>query len=119
MRYSRTGLANLVVTGDFNYPNIEWNLGCSIDSHPEAEDFCNILDDFFFIQKNMYAARDSRNPNLDKFLDIVLSAFDQRSPQIALKRRSRPPWINNEIIKLVRKKTRLWRLWFSGSVHEV
>lgn len=198
MQYSRTGLANLIVTGDFNFPNIDWNLVCFIDSM--AEDFCNILDDFVLIQKNMYATRDSRNPgslgsildlvltnndslvenvvvrpsafdsdhhpltfklhakmrrpdiarrkvycykradfqglqnllqsipwdlvtsdaciniSLDKFLDIVYFAIDQHIPQITLKRRSRPPWINNEIMKLVRKKKRLWkRLKSSGS----
>ena len=37
-------------------------------------------------------------------------------PQITLKRRSRPPWINNEVMKLVRKKKKLWkRLKCSGS----
>ena len=200
VQYSRTGLTNLIVTGDFNFPNIDWNLGCSIDSNSATEDFCNILDDFFLIQKNLYSTRDSRNPgsrgsildlvltnndflvenvvvrpnafdsdhhpltfklharmrrpdnvrrkvycykradfqglkdmlqsipwdvvtsdacintSLDLFLDTVFSAIDQYIPQIKLKRRSRPPWINKEIMKLVRKKKRLWkRLKSSGS----
>ena len=43
--------------------------------------------------------------------------MDQPKPQITLKRRPRPPWImNNEIMKFVRKKKRLWkRLKSSGS----
>ena len=74
VQYSRTGLANLIVTGDFNFPYIDWNLVCSIDSNPMAEDFCNILDDFFLIQKNMYATRHSRNPgSLGSILDLVLT----------------------------------------------
>ena len=39
VRYSRTGLSNLVVTGDFNFPHIDWNLGCPTKSDPETEDF--------------------------------------------------------------------------------
>ena len=46
----------------------------------------------------------------------MLCAVDQHIPQITLKRRSRPPWINNEVMKLVRKKKKLWkRLKCSGS----
>ena len=39
VKYSRTGLASLVVTGDFNFPNIDWSLGCSLNSYLETEDF--------------------------------------------------------------------------------
>ena len=77
VQYSRTGLANLIVTGDFNFPNIDWNLGCSIDSNSAIEDFCNILDDFFLIQKNLYSTRDSRNPGSPgSILDLVLTNND-------------------------------------------
>ncbi|XP_068684890.1 uncharacterized protein [Montipora foliosa] len=200
VQYSRTGLANLVVTGDFNFPNIDWNLGCSPNSNPETENFCNFFDDFFLIQENMHVTRDSSNPgslgnildlvltnndllveeevvrpnafdsghhpltfklhakmrrpdnvwrivycykredfqglknslqsipwdlvtsdvcintSLDTFLGILLSAIGEHIPRITLKRRSRPPWINNETMKLIRKKKRLWnRLKSSGS----
>ena len=36
-------------------------------------------------------------------------AIDQHIPLIILKKRSRPPWIDNDIIKLIRKKKRLWK----------
>ena len=46
----------------------------------------------------------------------MLCAVDQHIPQITLKRRSRPPWINNEVMKLFIKKKKLWkRLKCSGS----
>ena len=53
-KYSGTGLTNLVVVGDFNFPNIDWNLGCPTGSDPETVEFCNILDDFFLLQKNLH-----------------------------------------------------------------
>lgn len=62
-----------MVTGDFNFPNIDWNLGYSSNSRPESESFCNILDDYFLIKKNMHVTRDSRNPgSLGNILDLVL-----------------------------------------------
>ena len=41
-RCSRIGLSDLVVTSDFNYPNIDWNLGCPVVSDPDTEEFFNI-----------------------------------------------------------------------------
>ena len=86
VKYSRTGLANLVVTGDFNYPDIDWNIGCSLNSHPVAEVFCNILDDFFLIQKNMHVTRDSKNPgSLGNILDLVLTNNDSLVEEIVVR----------------------------------
>ena len=48
-KYSGTGLTNLVVVGDFNFPNIDWNLGCPTVFDPETVEFCNVLDDFFLL----------------------------------------------------------------------
>ena len=39
VKYSGTGLANLVVTGDFNFRDIDWNIGCSLNYYPAAEVF--------------------------------------------------------------------------------
>ena len=75
VKYSRTGLSNLVVTGDFNFPHIDWNLGCP--TKPDSEDFCNILDDFFLVQKNLHATRDLRNSGPSgNILDLVLTNND-------------------------------------------
>ena len=35
---------------------------------------------------------------------MLFRAIDHHIPQRTLKRRSRPPWIDNEIMKLIRKK---------------
>ena len=187
-KYSGTGLTNLVVVGDFNFPNTDWNLGCPTGSDPETVEFCNVLDDFFLLQKNLHVTRDTSNPgshgnildlvltndeflvddvlvhpnafdsdhhpltfklhvkktrprnaqckvycyrsgdfnglretlrtlpwdlvtsdtsidtSLDKFQDMLFRAIDHHIPQRTLKRLSRPPWIDNEIMKLIRKK---------------
>lgn len=46
---------------------------------------------------------------LDKFQDIFFRAIGHHIPQRTLKRRSRPPWIDNEIMKLISKKKKLWK----------
>ena len=46
---------------------------------------------------------------LVRFQDIFFSTVDQFIPQVMLRRRSRPPWISNEIMKFIRKKRKLWR----------
>ena len=47
---------------------------------------------------------------------MLFCAIDHHIPQRTLKRRSRPPWIGNEIMKLIRKKKKLWkRLKTNGS----
>ena len=47
---------------------------------------------------------------------MLFRAIDHHIPQRTLKRRSRPPWIDNEIMKLIRKKKKLWkRLKTNGS----
>ena len=76
--YSRTVLLNLVVTGDFNFPHIDWNLGCPTKRDLETEDFFfNILDDFFLVQKNLHATRDLRNSGpCGNILDLVLTNND-------------------------------------------
>ena len=199
-KHSRTGLSNLIVTGDFNFPNIDWYTGSPFRSDPSTEELCNILGDFFLIQKNMsptrglgltegnildlvltnneFLVRDvSVHPNafdsdhspltftlvaksnedqrmcrgkcaatrkrislacgrlyitdipwesvisdcpfedcLTRFPDMLFSAINQFIPQVTRRRRSRPPWISNEIMKLIRKKKKLWkRMKASGS----
>jgi len=192
-KYSETGLSNLVVTGDLNFPHVDWNLGCPTKPDPKTKDFCNILYDLFLVQKNLHATRDLKNPGplgnildlvltnndildedvvvhphafdsdhhpftfkfhadmrrpnniqrkaycykkadfkglqealqsipwnlvtcdncidtgLIKFQDLLFSAVNQHITQITLKRRSRPPWIRNDIMKLIRKKRKLWK----------
>ena len=186
-KVSRTGLSNLIITGDFNFPHIDWFTGRPLRYDPSTEEFCNLLDDFFLIQKKLHVTRDlcstnsqgnildlvlnnndflvrdvSLHPNtfdsdhypltftlhakvmrpkhvlrkvccykkayfnglretlqhvpwdsvisdcsfddcLVRFQDIFISTVDQ----FILRRQSRPPWISNEIMKLIRKKRKL------------
>ena len=51
----------------------------------------------------------SIDTSLEKFQDMFC-AIDQDIPQRTLKRRSRLPCIDNEIMKLIRKKKKLWKL---------
>ena len=46
--------------------------------------------------------------NTGRTKDLLFSAVNQHIPQITLERRSRPPWICN-IMKLIRKKRKLWK----------
>ena len=58
----------------------------------------------------------SIDTSLDKFQDMLFCAIHHHISQRTLKRRSRPPWIDNEIMKLIRKKKKLWkRLKTNGS----
>jgi len=51
-----------------------------------GEDFCNIPDDFFLIQKNMHATRDSRNPgSLGNILDLVLTNNDSLVEKVVVR----------------------------------
>ena len=57
-----------------------------------------------------YSVKDtSIDTSLDKFQDVLFRAIEHHIPQRTLKRRSRPPWIDNEIMKLIRKKKKLWK----------
>lgn len=52
----------------------------------------------------------SIDTSLEKFQDMLFCAIDQGIPQRTLKRRSRLPCIDNEIMKLIRRKKKLWKL---------
>ena len=67
-------LSNLVVTGDFNYPHIDWLTGCASNSDHYTEEFCNLLDDSFLIQKNLHVTRGLGNPGSHgNILDLILT----------------------------------------------
>ena len=40
----------------------------------------------------------------DKVRDLLLAAADMYIPQFTVKRRTNPPWINKEILRLIKKK---------------
>ena len=49
------------------------------------------------------------NTCLDGFQGILSSAIDQHIPLITLKKCPQPPWIDNVVMKLIRKKKRQWK----------
>ena len=44
----------------------------------------------------------------DKVRDLLLAAADMCIPQFTVKRWTNPPWINKEILRLIKKKKKLW-----------
>lgn len=76
-KVSRTGLSNLIITGDFNFPHIDWCTGRPLRYDPSTEEFCNLLDDFFLIQKKLHVTRDLCSTNSQgNILDLVLNNND-------------------------------------------
>ena len=193
---SNTGVTDVVITGDFNFPCMDWSTGSATVTDNLTESFCEILDDNFLIQTNHYVTRfkdtgsaissgnildlvltnndalivdTSVYPNsfdsdhlpvcfsikskfkrpsnnttrklycYDKadfdglrnslshvpwelfissddidssavfFQDQVLAAVEQHIPTMKLKQKARPPWIDKDVMKLVRKKKALWK----------
>ena len=49
------------------------------------------------------------NSSVESFQDLILAAVNQHDPQTKLRRHSRPPWIDDDVMKLVRKKKSLWK----------
>ena len=45
----------------------------------------------------------------DKVKDLLLAAADMCVPLFTVKRRTNPPWINKDLLRLIKKKKRLWR----------
>ena len=56
-----TGLSNLIVTGDFNFPHVNWNTCCPTRSDVGTEDFCNILNHHFLLQLRANVSNDQTN----------------------------------------------------------
>ena len=49
---SKTGIADLVITGDFNFPYVDWSTCSPTTAGFLTETFCEILDDYFLTQTN-------------------------------------------------------------------
>ena len=47
------------------------------------------------------------NSSVESFQYLLFAAVNQHVPQTKLRRHSRPPWIDNGVMKLVRKKKSL------------
>ena len=194
-KFNDIGISDLIITGDFNFPHIDWSTISPTYLNTQVESFCDILNDFFLIQMNGFVTRPSSttgnhsnesildlvltnhealidnvtirpggfdsdhipvtftikssfnrlknvsrkvysyrkvdfnglratlscipwdacfsandvNSSVESFQDLLLAAVNQHVPQTKLRRHSRPPWIDDDVMKLVRKKKSLWK----------
>ena len=72
---STTGIADKVITGDFNFPSVVWSTGSPTTADSLAETFCEMLDDYFLIQTNFHVTRPYASSNTlshGNILDLVL-----------------------------------------------
>ena len=61
LQYSAgTGIADLVITGNFNFPHVDWSTGSPSTVDSLTETFCEILDDYFLTQTNFQITRSSQ-----------------------------------------------------------
>ena len=192
---SKTGIADLVITGDFNFPYVDWSTCLPTTAGFLTETFCEILDDYFLTQTNFNVTRpnassfitshgnildlvltnnesliegtttyphgfnsdhfpvcfaikkkfnrlknsprsvfcyhkadfhglrhtlshilwdsficcDDIDSSTANFQDLVLAAVNQHVATARLRGNSRPPWIDNDVLKMVKKKKALWK----------
>ena len=63
-KFAATGVSNLIITGDFNFPHINWSTGSPNITDNLTESFCNLLDDHFLMQMNSHVTRMSRSSSI-------------------------------------------------------
>ena len=189
-KISRTRFSSVILTGDFNFPNIDWHTVSPTLSDPHTLGFCSIVKVHFLSQCNFAPTRtvngtanildlifttspslisntqviqdgfvsdhhpvlfdiklqrgrsckssprqvyDFKKANLKDlnelfhwipwncaFLendvnsaavnvtDLILAAADDCIPKFVVKKKLNPPWITREVLKLVKKKRKLW-----------
>lgn len=76
---SSTGMADMVITGDFNFPCVDWSTGSATVADNLTESFCEILDDDFLTQTNHYVTRFKNTGSAvssGNILDLVLTNSD-------------------------------------------
>lgn len=78
---SNTGVTDVVITGHFNFPCVDWSTGSATVADNLTESFCEILDDNFLIQTNHYITgskdRDTGSAvSSGNILDLVLTNND-------------------------------------------
>ena len=76
-KFAATGVSNLIITGDFNFPHINWSTGSPNTTDNLTESFCNILDDHFLMQMNSHVTRMSSSSSITgNILDLVFTNFE-------------------------------------------
>ena len=75
-KFNDIGISDLIITGDFNFPHIDWSTISPTYLNTQVESFCDILNDFFLIQMNGFVTRPSSttgNHCNGSILDLVLT----------------------------------------------
>ena len=89
--------------------NVQWKVYCY-----KKADFTGLWETLHHIPWESLISDCPFDDCLTRFQDILFSAINQFISQATLCRRSRPPWISNEIMKLIRKKKQLWKRMKAG-----
>ena len=75
-KFNDIGISDLIITGDFNFPHIDWSTISLMYLNTQVESFCDILNDFFLIQMNGFVTRPSSttgNHSYGSILDLILT----------------------------------------------
>ena len=75
----------------------------------DKADFDGLRNTLSHIMWDSFISCDDIDSSTAAFQDLVLAAINQHVPQMKLRRKSRPPWIDKDVLKLVKKKKALWK----------
>ena len=84
-KFAATDVSNLIITGDFNFPHINWSTGSPNITDNLTESFCNILDDHFLMQMNYFVTRTPSSSSITgNILDLVFTNFESLVEDVAV-----------------------------------
>ena len=75
-KFNGIGISDPIITGDFNFPHIDWSTLTPTNLNTQVESFCDILNDSFLIQMNGFVTRPSSttdNHSSGSILGLVLT----------------------------------------------
>ena len=75
-KFNETGITDLIITGDCNFPHIDWSTISPTNLNTQVDCFCDILNDLFLIQMNGFVTRPSSttgNHSNGSIQDLVLT----------------------------------------------
>ena len=70
----------------------------------DKADFVGLRNAFSLISWDSHISSEDIDSSLANFQDLVLAAVGDYVPKMKLRCRSRPPWIDKDVLKLVRKR---------------
>ena len=75
----------------------------------DKADFDGLRNSLSHVPWDLFISSDDIDSRALFFQDQVLAAIEQHIPTMKLKQKARPPWIDKDVMKLVRKKKALWK----------